>query len=94
MATVTITWRTFLAAGEQPTTVVLDNVDPGNLTTFELLETMYIETNLEDGPLWDRIKPLSEGLSQTGLSKGDQITIATTTYTCITAGWSPMPSDS
>lgn len=52
-----------------------------------LLEALFKETNLYEGPFWDRLD-LPANRRHTALSVGDEISINDTTYRCQPVGWS------
>ena len=92
MANITITWKAFGDRAERNkfiSSVAFEtefDITDKNVDTF--LDTVYHQTNIYQGNLWNIIQPLlSNTRTHTALSVGDEIKINETTYTVADFGF-------
>lgn len=65
----------------------LGPLDESGLDDEPILERLFEETNLYQGPLWDAMQPLPEERTHTSISVGDYATIDDRMYRCASLGW-------
>lgn len=92
MKTITITWKAFTDRPgipyTKPTDVTIAVDMDQAVSDYDICEVLFRETNLYEGPLWNRIEPLlSQDRTHTALSVGDEITIDNKIYRCENIGW-------
>jgi len=84
---ITITYKAFAPHGDVTDLSFVLNVDEAT-SDKEICETIFRETNLYAGTIWDRIEPLlPEGRTHTALSVGDEVTIDDKTFRCENIGF-------
>lgn len=78
--------------GREPVTsksfeIDLGLLDESGLDDEPILERLFEETNLYQGPLWDAMQPLPEERTHTSISVGDYVTVDDRMYRCASLGW-------
>jgi len=70
------------------TTAIIPLPDCFKGDDLEICETLFRDTNLYEGPFWDRLEPvLPETRTHTALSVGDFVFIDDRRYLCKSFGW-------
>jgi hypothetical protein len=84
---ITITYKAFAPHGNVTDLTFVLNVDKAT-SDEEICETIFRETNLYAGTIWDRIQPLlPEDRTHTSLSVGDEVTIDDKIFLCDIIGF-------
>lgn len=93
MTKVKVTWKAF---GDKPqigrfvssVEFTLPEVVSKTVSDEHICETIFKQTNLYSGPVWDVIQPLlSETRTHTALSVGDEVEIDGVAYICADLGF-------
>ena len=83
---IAITWRGRTLEADRRISFTVDSLSTSNRAVLEML---YRNTNLYEGPLWDVIEPLLPAdRSHTAISVGDLVEIDGSAYLCEPVGWS------
>lgn len=75
--------------GKEPVTEAsIETPECFSMLDIDLLEELFEQTNLYEGPFWDRIEAvMPENRSHTALSTGDFVVIDGRSYRCESIGW-------
>lgn len=75
--------------GREPVTSATIETPPCfSMPDMELLEELFKETNLYEGPFWNRIeRVIPVNRTHTALSVGDHVVIDGRAYRCESVGW-------